>query len=382
MKIKSSILCVLFISFILSIIGLYLIWAVTHNNIDILSKQGEWYYTQKQIIIICISCFAFFIGWVISRLITVQNISHYGIAIYLICFIGIVLALSPLGSVINGGHSWIVIGGGFSIQPTEFMKCAMIILFGYYLTYMENTILNRKRKWYILLMFCIVLVPLIIIKKMNDFGSVLILFIIVLSMLFISTIKIRYILLLISGIISFVVISAMTGLFHQYQFQRLLVFLDPTKFKQGAGYAVYQAKIATASGGWFGQGIEHSYLLRGSYVPEQQTDFIFSSLGEIGGFLYCSIVLLLFLILFFYLTRIIYILMEQKRLYELYITVGFFAWIAFQMIENVGMNIGITPVTGVPVPFLSYGGSSLLAIYFMLGFISQRLLKIKNNYTM
>jgi rod shape determining protein RodA len=161
------------------------------------------------------------------------------------------------------------------------------------------------------------------------------------------------------------VLAVKSGLLASYQLARFTEFLHPMHDPQGAGYNVLQAHIAIVNGGWFGTGLFHGPQTNGGYVPEQQTDFVYSVAGEEFGLVGAGVIIVLFAVLCWRGLRIAKHADPTGRL----LAVGIVAWLGFQAFENIGMNLGLTPVTGVPLPFVSYGGSSMFAQGLAIGLL-------------
>jgi rod shape determining protein RodA len=174
----------------------------------------------------------------------------------------------------------------------------------------------------------------------------------------------RYLLLLIAGAVLLVVFAINVGLLQHYQIERLTSFISPNGASQAATYNVTQAKEAIAHGGMFGQGLFHGALTNLAYVPEQQTDFIFSAVGEQVGFVGAGVLLCLY---GFVAWRVLRTAQMARDNYGRLLCTGVFALLVFSVFENVGMNMGIMPVTGIPLPFLSYGGSAMIGFFAAIG---------------
>jgi rod shape determining protein RodA len=256
-------------------------------------------------------------------------------------------------------------------------------------------------------MIFIVAIPAGLVLIQPDLGSSLVFFAIVIAMLFWSGLNIGMIVLIVSPIISVVsafhwitwavfyfllliliyavrpkliqsvffafanlVVGMITPIMwnklHTYQKMRIISFLDPSQDPQGAGYQIIQSKIAVGSGGFFGQGFLQGTQTRLSFLPEQHTDFIFSVLGEQFGLLGCSIVLALFVILFY---RGFSVALKARNQFLSYAACGITSVMVFQVVINLGMTVGLMPVTGLPLPFLSYGGSSLIFFWLCIGLL-------------
>jgi rod shape determining protein RodA len=203
--------------------------------------------------------------------------------------------------------------------------------------------------------------------KQPDLGTAILMAVVLMVMLAMAGMPGRYLILLIVGALILTVISLKLGLLQQYQIQRLTGFISPNGQGRTVHYNVTQAKNAIANGGIFGKGLFRGTSTNLAYVPEQQTDFIFSAVGEQLGFVGAGVLLLLYGVLAW---RILRTAQLARDTYGRLICAGCFALLVFSVFENVGMNMGIMPVTGIPLPFLSYGGSAMIAFFIAIGLVS------------
>ena len=270
-----------------------------------------------------------------------------------------------LGAEINGARAWIALPGGFQIQPAELAKIAIII--GMSMILSERTHdSNEPTSKDVLQALAIAAIPVILIIVQPDMGTILIIAASVVTIIAVSGAPARWVvgLLLLAVLGGFVAVKA--GVVSEYQVNRLQTFVDPNADTQGAGYQLRQARITVGSGGLIGTGLFNGPQTNGRFVPEQQTDFIFTVAGEELGFLGSGFILLLFTIFFM---RAFTIAKRTDDLFGRLVCVGVIAWFAFQTFENIGMTMGLVPMTGVPLPFMSYGGSSMFANLIGLGLI-------------
>lgn len=271
------------------------------------------------------------------------------------------LGLFFVGSTINGAQSWYSFGA-LSFQPADMMKLLLILVLAKYLARRHVAIRSMKHVVITALYF---LLPFLLIFLQPDFGSAIILFFIWIGMILVSGLSKRHILLLCT--IGAVIISSMwLFVFQDYQKNRIRSFIDPLSDIQGTGYNAYQSTIAVGSGEVFGKGVGYGTQSRLSFLPEYETDFIFAAFSEEWGFVGSSMVLLLFL---FILIRMVMIGYHAQSNFELFFALGLVLYYMSHILVNVGMNIGLMPVTGVTLPFLSYGGSHLLIEFAGLGIL-------------
>ena len=269
--------------------------------------------------------------------------------------ISLLLLLSTLifGSEINGAKAWLNLGI-IVVEPSDFMKISLIILLAKYLSKRHIEIDNIR---HIIVSFIYTIIPVIVIMFQPDLGSALVLLFIWFVMMIVSGISKKHLFgLIIIGALSFIL--CWTFIFKDYQKDRILNLVNPTRDIRNTGYNVYQSQIAVGSGGLLGKNIGYGTQSRLSYLPEHETDFIFAAFVEEWGFVGGFLLILLFALFFF---RLIIISYYARDNFQSFISMGFFAWIFFHFMINIGMNIGLLPVTGIPLPFVSYGGSHIIA---------------------
>lgn len=276
---------------------------------------------------------------------------------------GIMLLVGLLffGSTINGSTSWYSFGF-FSFQPSDLAKLLLILILAKYLARRHVAIKSMK---HLLITGIYFFIPFLLIFIQPDFGSAAIFIAIWFGMIFVSGISKKHITLL--AIISLVLgVGLWFGVLKEYQKARITSFMNPLADIQGAGYNAYQSMIAVGSGELWGKGVGYGTQSRLSFLPEYQTDFIFASVSEEWGFVgsLISILCLLGII-----TRILYLGSQMNGNFELLYAVGVALYFLAHVVINVGMNIGVLPVTGVTLPFLSYGGSHLIVEFMALGIL-------------
>ena len=284
-------------------------------------------------------------------------------ATYLIYIFSILLLIlvPMIGYTRHGAQRWIPIGS-FALQPSEFCKLAVILTLAHFLA--EQTKALGQKRSFIFGSF-LVLVPFILILKQPDLGTALVLVPVLFGMLFMWGIRLRYLI----GVIAAGVLSSpfLWFLLKPYQKRRLLVFLNPNADPLGSGYTAIQSRIAVGSGGLLGKGWLHGTQTQLDFVPEHHTDFIFCVIGEEFGFLGALFLILLFCLLIGYAFQIIERTTDQKaRLLASGIAIMFI----FQMFINIAMTIGFAPITGITLPMVSYGGSSLIVTFMAVGFLA------------
>lgn len=288
------------------------------------------------------------------------KISRY---IFIVCVLLLVLVLIPgIGYKDNGARSWFRFGNLIGIQPAEIVKLGFVITFAKHLSMVEHQI-NRPRNVIGLLLHVGIIIGLILLQP--DFGTAMVFMFMIISMLFVAKIGWRYIL---SGVGAAALLTPIAWFFFlkDYQKERIINLFNPENDPAGTGYHVIQSKIAVGSGQITGSGLYEGASQFNNLLPERHTDFIYSVVCEELGFIGAvAVILLLTLIIF----RILYIGKHSRNSLGRYICVGIATMFAFHTFENIGMCIGIMPVTGIPLPFFSYGGSAMLTNLLAIGMV-------------
>lgn len=342
-------------AFLLSAFGLLMIYSSSHIWSEY-KFNDPYYYVRHQLIF-------FFIGLILIyfiRKIDYKLYYKYSNIILLGSVILLVLVLIPgLGQVRNGSRSWFGIGS-LGIQPSELAKISLIIFTAKYLSKSEKTIKFFKNGTLPILLIIFLFFGLIMLEP--DFGTGMVIVMSLMFMLFISNIKLSFFGIMgtlgLGGIVALIIIAP-------YRLARILSFLNPWSDPLGSGFQIIQSLYAIGPSGLFGKGLGNS-VQKHFYLPEPQTDFIFAIISEEFGFLGIMILSILFLTLFY---NTIKISLNQKDLFAKYLSFGLIIEIIFQTILNISVVIGLVPVTGVTLPFISYGGSSLLISMISIGII-------------
>ncbi|MGK5544127.1 rod shape-determining protein RodA [Streptomyces sp. URMC 127] len=346
----------------LSAIGTLLVYSATRNRTEL--NQGDPYYFLLRNILNTGIGLGLAVGavWVGHRALRGAVPILYAVSVLLTLAV-----LTPLGATINGARSWIQLGGGFSLQPSEFTKITialgMAMLLAAKVDAGERLHPDHRT---VVEALGLAALPIVIILLMPDLGSVMVLVVIVLAVLLASGASNRWIAGLIgTGVLGCVLIWQL-GVLDEYQINRFAAFANPALDPSGVGYNTNQARIAIGSGGLLGSGLFHGSQTTGQFVPEQQTDFIFTVAGEELGFVGAGAIIFLVGVVIWRACRIA---RESTELYGTIVAAGIIAWFAFQSFENIGMTLGIMPVTGLPLPFVSYGGSSMFAAWIAVGLL-------------
>jgi rod shape determining protein RodA len=311
----------------------------------------------------------------VAALVDYRTLRAYTPVLYAASLFGLLAVLTPLGSTINGAHSWIRLGGGFEVQPSEFAKIAVVLGIAMLLAEKREGRAEPTRND-ILLCFALAAVPVLLILAQPDVGSVMVFMVTIFGMLVLSGIPGRWV----GGMLGLAVVGALfvvhAHLLHQYQLARFqaLTQNNNSVAAQTFKFNQQQAGIAIGNGGWFGQGLGSGTQTNGQFVPEQQTDFVFSVAGEELGLVGAGLIVVLSGVI---LWRALRIARQARDQFGMLVGVGIVCWFAFQTFENIGMNLGIMPITGLPLPFVSYGGTSMFASMIAVGLLQN--VRVRSN---
>ena len=345
----------------LLIIGTLLVYAATKSWYAQLGLDPQ-YYLKRHIINIVIGALLAFSTTVIDyRLLRAYTPIVWGVGV-----LGLIAVLIPgVGSTINGARAWISLPGGFQIQPAELAKISIIVGISMVLS---ERVHDREEPTHkdVARALAIAAIPILLILLQPDMGTVIIISASVVTIVAVSGAPSRWVvgLLLVAILGGFGAVKA--GLLSDYQVKRLQSFVNPSADPQLSGYQLRQSRITVGSGGLTGKGLFKGPQTNGRFVPEQQTDFIFTVAGEELGFIGSSLILLLLMVI---LWRSFRIARRSQDLFGRLVCTGVIAWFAFQAFENIGMTMGLMPMTGVPLPFVSYGGSSMFANLIGIGLL-------------
>jgi rod shape determining protein RodA len=345
----------------LSAIGTLLVWSATQPGLLAVGQDPRTY-LKKQLLNVAIGL-VLMVG---VSLVDTRQLRTWVPLFYGATVLGLLAVLTPIGSDINGAHAWISLPGGFQVEPSEFAKVALILGIAMIFSQARPGSSGGPgiRSLFIALACAAPLIGLVIIEP--ALGVALVLVVVTATMIVLSGLRLR-ILAALAGLVA-VTIAAAGGLhlLKSYQLTRFTSFLHPAADLAGAGYNAAQAKIAVGSGGMFGQGLFHGQLVAGNFVPSQQTDFIFTVAGEELGFTGTIVIVFLLGVV---IIRALRIATRADDLFGLLVASGIAMWFAFQSFVNIGMTIGIMPITGLPLPFVSYGGSAIFADMIAIGLL-------------
>ncbi len=341
--------------------GSILVWAATKNWFASQHLDPQYYLKRHFINILIGGAMAY-----ATTLIDYRLLRAYTPIVWILGVLGLMAVLTPgVGSTVNGAKAWIALPGGFQIQPAELAKISIILGIAMILAE-RNGIGADPTDKDVMKALGVASIPIALIMLQPDLGTTLIISSAIVLMIAVSGAPSRWVagLLLLAVLGGFVAVKA--GVVSQYQIKRLQSFVNPSADPQQSGYQLRQARITIGSGGILGKGLFHGPQTNGRFVPEQQTDFIFTVAGEETGFLGCGLMLLFFGLFFW---RAFLIAQRTDDLFGRLVCVGVIAWFALQTFENIGMSMGLMPMTGVPLPFISYGGSSMFATLIGFGLL-------------
>jgi rod shape determining protein RodA len=321
------------------------------------------YFAVRQILFVVLGGLA---AWVVYRL-DRPTLMALAVGGYAASLLGLLAVLSPLGTTINGTRAWLTLPGGFTLQPAEFAKVFVVLLAALWLSDRAGTrgADDPPEPQAVLGVLAATGTVAGLLLLQPDLGSALVTVAAVLGVLFVAGVRRRFLLLVLTAGGAAALLAYATGALDAYQVARFTAFLNPQADPQGVGYNVQQALIAIGTGGVTGQGLLEGAHTQGAFVPYQYTDFIFSAVGEelgaIGG---VAVIGLFVLLLQRGLTAA-----AHADLFGALLATGIVCWLAAQGFENLGMNVGLLPVTGVPLPLVSYGGSSVIAAWIGIGLL-------------
>lgn len=365
-KLDFGLVLIVMLLFLASCISIYSAQTTGQYNDNFFLKQVIWYAIGTGIIAAVITLDSeqlMKISWYV-----------YGIGILLLG--SLIVAPESIAPVINGAKSWYKVPGMGSLQPSEFFKVFLILALArvtveHHQKHPLKTI--QTDLWLLLKLGAVTLLPLLLVMQQPDLGTSLVLIAILLGIIFVSGISWKILTVifgsatvLISVIFYFVlwqpeILEKYLGV-KEYQFGRIYSWIDPYNYQGSSGYQLVRSLLAIGSGETTGKG----FGTREVYLPESHSDFIFSVVGEEFGFIGSSVLISLFFLLIYHITKVG---METKNNFYSYICVGVISMITFHVFQNIGMTIGLLPITGIPLPFISYGGSSLMGNMLALGLI-------------
>ncbi|MDF2856954.1 MAG: cell cycle protein [Neobacillus sp.] len=357
---------ILFLFFLVSCVAIYSAQASEQYNENFLLKQIFWYAVGAAIISITI----LFDSYQYRRL------SWYLYGFGLILLITILLAPESIAPIRNGAKSWFIIPGLGSIQPSEFVKTFLILALSRVAVQHQEKFLEKELKtdfWLLIKLAVTTGLPIFFIMKQNDLGTSLVLLSILVGFILVSGITWKIILPIFTSGAAIAVSMIYLVVYkpellekylhvQEYKFNRIYAWLDPFNHSSSSGYHLLKSLSAIGSGLISGKGFGN----REVYIPEGHTDFIFSIIGEEYGFVGGSIVIGLFFLLIYHLIKTA---LDTNDPFNTYVCTGIISMLTFHVFQNIGMTIQVLPITGIPLPFISYGGSSLMGNMFAMGIV-------------
>lgn len=298
--------------------------------------------------------------WLFS-IIDYNTLIHHATAFYIIAM-ALLLIIAVVGEVIGGARRWLPLPGGGTIQISEFVKVVLVLLVARFFSELPQKPLDAAKLLKIGGLFAI---PMVLVARQPDLSTALSYLPILLIAVFVAGLRWKYILIL--ALAAMLVLPAAWQQLEPYQKDRLITFLDPERDPQGRGYQPIQSKIAVGAGGVWGSGFAHGSQTQLRFLPVPHTDFIFSAYAEEAGFVGVSLALTLY---FAVLMKIVGNAQTAADSAGMYICMGVAALLLFHLVVNIGMVVGQMPVTGLPLPLMSYGGSNLLTTFMLLGLVN------------
>jgi rod shape determining protein RodA len=337
-------------------IGIAMIYSATNRSLAVEGEDPS-LYLKRQALFLGLGL----IGMVVAAAIHYRFYRIWAPFLYLGSVLLLILVQSPLGTTVSGSQRWFQFGP-FQLSPSLFTRLTLVLMLAAYLSGVKGDLTLR----HIVRAVTLTLIPLGLVFIQPDIGTSIILAFTMVAMLVVAGAKVRYLVIL--GAVAAVAIfgAFQLNIIKDYQVQRLISFVDPQADSLATGYNRQQAEIAIGSGGLVGTGYLKGSQTTLDFVPEQHTDFIFTVVGEEFGFAGAMVMLGLFGLV---LWRILRIASTARDPFGTLICVGVAAFLAVQLLVNVGMTIGVMPITGIPLPFISYGGSALIADLVAIGIV-------------
>jgi rod shape determining protein RodA len=342
----------------ISVLGMLMIYSSTRERLR-LEGVDELYFVKRQGV-------AILVGLVVMALllaIDYRKLRDYSAFAYVATVVGLLAVLSPLGSNARGSQAWFQLPGGFQLQPSELVKFGIIIALAGY----ANEHRGEMNPWRLTVTIALAAVPIGLVMLQPDFGTAMVLGLVVITLLAVAGVSVRHLVVLALLGVTFVIAVVNVGLLQQYQVDRLTSFVSQGADARNTTYNTDQSKNAIGNGGVTGRGFGDGSQTAGGFVPEQHTDFIFTAVGEEFGFLGAAALLALFAIVVWRTWRAA---LFARDFFGTLVCVGVLAMFVFQIFENMGMTMGIMPVTGIPLPFMSYGGSSTVTAFACVALVA------------
>jgi rod shape determining protein RodA len=340
---------------VLAVYGLFMVYSATNQGLLTLGEDPG-FYLKRQLTFLMLGV----IAMIVAATFDYRLVKVYAPIIYGVSLLALLVVLTPLGDETAGAQRWITLFG-FQFQPSELAKLAVVAMLAAYLSELREVRLENVWR-----AAFIAGGPMVLIFAQPDIGTMMVFAAVLITLLVVAGARARHIAILLGVAIFGAIIAFNLGIVKDYQIDRLRSFLDPAADPLRAGYNLQQAEIAIGAGGLFGRGYLNGTQTNLDFVPEQHTDFVFTVVGEELGFVGAIGLLALFAIL---LWRGFRTALMSRDAFGTLLAMGIVAMLAFQVFVNVGMTMGIMPVTGIPLPFLSYGGTALITNFFAIGLL-------------
>jgi rod shape determining protein RodA len=341
----------------LSAIGILLVWSATQPSLIAAGEDGRTY-LKKQLLNVVI-------GLILMMVVTFfdsRQLRSWAPWIFALTLLALA-AVKVAGKDINGARAWFDLPGGFQVEPSEFAKVALVMIIA--AVFSRTRVDTPGIKSVLIALACAApIIALVVVEP--ALGVALVLVVVTAAMVVLSGTRLRVIAALVVLVGGVIYVAAHMHVLKSYQLTRFTSFLHPSANLAGAGYNAAQAKIAIGSGGLLGTGLFHGQIVAGNFVPSQDTDFIFTVAGEELGFVGCIVIVVLLGIV---VARALRIATQADDLFGVLVASGIAIWFAWQSFVNIGMTIGIMPITGLPLPFISYGGSAVFADMIAIGLL-------------
>jgi rod shape determining protein RodA len=340
----------------ISVIGLVMIWSTTRHRIP----GDELYFVKRQAMFLAVGV----VAMVAVLAVDYRRLRDHSMFAYLATVALLLAVLAPLGSNIKGHQAWFQLPGGFTLQPSELAKFGIVVALAGYC----NQYRGELDAWRLTTILALASVPIGLVLLQPDLGTVLVLAAIIVGLLTVAGLTGRQLVVLVLLAVTGVFAAVNLGVLKDYQIERFNNFIDPgSGTSQGSAYNQEQSKQAIAHGRVLGEGLGEGSQTQGGFVPEQHTDFIFTSVGEELGFVGAVVLLGLFAIVMWRTWRSARL---ARDFFGTLVCAGVLSMLAFQVFENVGMTMGIMPIAGIPLPLMSYGGSSLITTFACVGLVA------------
>ena len=347
---------------LLCVFGAALVWSATRASSQLTGEDGTTYLRRHLVNLA--------VGVLLGAALAAVRPRALRVATpvaYLISLLGLALVLSPLGRTYNGSHSWISLGG-LSLQPAELAKVTLCLALALLLAE-RRRLVPHPGGLDVALALAVAAIPIALVVLQPDLGTVMVFAAIVAGVLAVSGVSFGWLLGLALAAVGVGIAALQLGVLEDYQVARFAAFADPTLDPKGVGYNTNQARIAIGAGGLTGRGLFEGSQTSGQFVPEQHTDFIFTVAGEELGLLGGGAIIALLAVVLWRGCTIALQAQRAGNVAGMLLATAIVSWFAFQAFENIGMTIGIMPVTGLPLPFVSYGGTAMLANFLAVGLL-------------